>query len=368
MTQVRKNKTALPLLAGVAAIFFSSFAHADVQVGLIAPLSGQYAAFGEQIRKGAEQAVKDINAAGGVKGQKIELVTADDACDPKQAVTAANQLVSKGVKYVVGHYCSGSAIPASKVFVDEKVVLISPGATNPQLTDQGGPTIFRVCGRDDRQGEIIAATILKDEKGKHIAILNDKSTYGRGLADEVKKGLNAGGVKEDMFETYTAGEKDYSALVSNLMKSNIDAIFIGGYHTEGGLIARQLRAAGSKAQIYAGDSFVTNEFWSITGPAGEGVRMTFGPDPRLNKEAATAVESIRKAGYEPEGYTLYSYAAVQIFAKALESGATPDVVAQDMHKETFKTVLGDLGFDAKGDIRQPAYVIYRWKDGKYAQE
>lgn len=131
------------ILLALGLVCFASAAHADISIGLIAPLSGQYAVFGEQIKKGAEQAVKNINAAGGVLGQQLKLETADDACDPKQAVAAANQMASKGVKYVVGHYCSGSAIPSSKVLMEEKVLLISPGATNPKYTDEGSDTVFR---------------------------------------------------------------------------------------------------------------------------------------------------------------------------------------------------------------------------------
>ncbi len=344
-------------------------AQADISVGLIAPLSGQYAVFGEQIRKGGEAAIADINAAGGVNGQQLKLEVADDACDPKQAVAAANQLVTKGVKFVIGHYCSGSAIPASKVFIEEKVAMISPGATNPELTNDGGTNIFRVCGRDDRQGAVIGAELLKNFKTAKIAILHDKSAYGRGLAEEVQKSLNAGGVKEAMFEAYTPGEKDYSAIIANIKQNKIDVVFIGGYHTEAGLITRQLRDAGSSAQVIGGDALVTNEFWSITGKAGEGVLMTFGPDPRKNPDAATVVQKLRAAGYEPEGYTLYSYAAAQVFAQSMTNAksADPATVIPAMHAGTFKTVLGDIAFDDKGDVKSPAYVIYIWKNGTYTE-
>lgn len=344
-------------------------ARADISIGVIAPLTGQYAVNGEQFRHGVEQAAADINKAGGILGQKVKVELSDDACDPKQAVTAAGQLVSKGVKFVVGHYCSGSAIPASKVFKEENVVMVSPGATNPKLTDEGGPSIFRVCGRDDKQGAIIAQTIAKEFAGAKVAILNDKSAYGRGLADEVKKNLNTAGITETLFESYNAGEKDYSALVSLLKSKDIGAVFIGGYHTEGGLIARQLRAAGSKAQIFAGDAFVTTEFWSIAGDAGEGVLMTFGPDPRKKPEAEAVVKELRATGYEPEGYTLYSYAAFQTIADAITKAgaADPAKVIPEMHKDTFKTVLGDIAFDEKGDVKAPAYVIYKWSKGNYAE-
>jgi branched-chain amino acid transport system substrate-binding protein len=363
---MKKNTGFGVLLAG---LLFALPVHADLSIGVIAPLTGQYAVNGEQIRKGVEQAAKDINAGGGVAGQKIKLEIADDGCDPKQAVAAANQMVSKGVKFVIGHYCSGSAIPSSKVFLEEGIVMISPAATNPKLTDEGGKTIFRICGRDDRQGGIVAEALAKEFKDKKIAILHDKSAYGRGLADEVKKSLNARGINEVMFEAYTAGERDYSALVGTLKEKGVEALFVGGYHTEGGLIARQLRGAGSKAQVFGGDAFVTNEFASIAGPAADGVLMTFGPDPRKKPEAEAPVKALRASGYEPEGYTLYSYATLQSFAQAIAKVGHADAakVADVLHADTFKTVLGDVAFDAKGDIKAPAYVLYIWKNGTYAE-
>jgi branched-chain amino acid transport system substrate-binding protein len=358
------KKTLALLLA-----LFALPAHADIEVGLIMPLSGQYAVFGEQARRGAEQAITDLNAAGGILGQKLKLTLADDACDPKQAVTAATQMVSKGIQMVVGHYCSGSAIPASKVFMDEKVVLITPAATNPKITDEGGPGVFRTCGRDDKQGVVIGQTILKEFKDKKLAILHDKSAYGRGLAEEVKKVVNGGGVKEVMFEAFTPGEKDYSAIVTNLKKNNIEMIVMGGYHTETGLILRQLRAASSQAQMIGGDALTTLELWSIAGPAAEGLLMTFGPDPRNMPEAQAAVKALRAAGWEPEGYTLYTYAAVQAFAQAATKAgeATFAKLTPVLHNEKFKTVMGDVTFDKKGDIVGPGYVVYKWSKGKYAE-
>jgi branched-chain amino acid transport system substrate-binding protein len=336
--------------------------HAETTVGLIAPLTGQYAVFGEQFKRGAEQAAKDI---GGIK-----LRFADDACDPKQAVTVANQLVAEGVQFVVGHYCSGSAIPASKVFMENGVLLISPGATNPKLTDEAETYIFRVCGRDDRQGAVIGHYVLQHYAKGKIALINDKSAYGRGLADEVKRVINAGGLNEVVFESYNAGERDYRALVSKLKESNADILFIGGYHTEAGLIARQLAEQGAKLQIIGGDALVTDEFWSIAGKAGEGVLMSFGPDPRNNPAATQAVAQFRKTGYEPEGYTLYTYAAFQALGHALAQPYdkfSPSTVAQALRAHQADTVIGQLGFDAKGDVTGNGYVLYRWHDGHYAE-
>ncbi|HEY0835109.1 MAG TPA: branched-chain amino acid ABC transporter substrate-binding protein [Azospirillum sp.] len=358
------------LLAAVAATALgTSVAKADIGVATAGPITGQYATFGEQMKKGTEMAVADINAAGGVLGQKLKLEVGDDACDPKQAVAVANQLAKSGVKAVIGHFCSSSSIPASQVYNEEGLLQISPASTNPKFTEQGFKNVFRVCGRDDQQGIVAGKYLSEKYKGKNVAILHDKTAYGKGLADETQKAMNAAGVKEKIYEAYTPGEKDYSALVSKLKQANIDAVYVGGYHTEAGLIARQMKDQGMNAPIVSGDALVTNEYWSITGPAGQDTMMTFGPDPREMPEAKAVVEKFRKAGYEPEGYTLYSYAATQIYADAVKKAGSTDLakVTDVLRKTQFDTVIGKIGFDAKGDVTTPAYVWYRWDNGKYAQ-
>ena len=353
--------------AAFAAAFGAGSASADIVIATAGPMTGQYASFGAQMKAGAEQAVEDINAAGGVLGEQLKLEIGDDACDPKQAVAVANQMVNKGVVFMAGHFCSGSSIPASKVYEEEGIVMISPASTNPKLTDEGGPNVFRVCGRDDQQGKVAGEFLAKHYGDKNIAIIHDKTAYGKGLADETRKALNALGVKEKLYEAYTAGEKDYSALVSKLKENQIDALYVGGYHTEAGLIVRQMREQGMDTVLVSGDALVTDEYWSITGPAGEGTLMTFSPDPRKNPVAAPIVEKFRKKGIEPEGYVLYTYGAIQAWAQATEKAgsADPAKVIPELQKGEFETVLGKIGFDEKGDVTAPGYVFYVWKDGKY---
>ncbi len=362
-------------LLAAAAITVAGYAtaQADVLVATVGPMTGEYAAFGEQMRRGAELAVKDINAKGGVLGQKIKLEVGDDACDPKQAVAVANKLVSEGVKFVDGHYCSGSSIPASAVYHEENVLQITPASTNPALTDdaakKGWKNVFRTVGRDDAQGAFAGAWIAQHYKGKKVAILDDKSAYGAGLAAETLKNMEKNGLKPAMVEHYTAGEKDYSALVSRMKAAGIDVFYIGGYHTEAGLMVRQAREQGWNAQLISGDALVTDEFWKITGPSGEGTMMSFAPDPRKYPEAQAVVAEFKKAGYEPEGYTLYTYAALQVWAEAVAQTKSLDTkkLEDAIHGHTFDTVLGKLTFDQKGDITHPEYVWFVWHGGKYAQ-
>jgi branched-chain amino acid transport system substrate-binding protein len=353
-----------------ALMAFASPAYADIIIATAGPMTGQYASFGEQMKNGAELAVEELNANGGVNGEQVVLRVGDDACDPRQAVNVANQFVGDGVVFVAGHFCSGSSIPASAVYAEEGIIQISPASTNPAFTEnRPGPGIYRVCGRDDKQGVVAGQYLAENFRDGQVAILHDRSAYGQGLAEETKKSLNEAGVTETLFEAYTAGERDYSALVSKLNAEGIDAVYIGGYHTEAGLILRQMREQGLQAQLVSGDALVTDEFWSVTGELGNGVLMTFSPDPRKFEEAAAAVAKFEERGINPEGYTLYTYAAIQAWAQAVtEAGSTDfeDVTAK-LDEMTFSTVLGDIKFNEIGDPTEANYVWYVWRDGSYGE-
>ena len=339
-------------------------------VAIVGPITGQYASFGAQMKNGGEMAVADINAAGGVLGKKLDLSTGDDACDPKQAVAVANQMAGAGVKLVAGHYCSGSSIPASKVYADGDMVQISPASTNPTFTDdRAGPNIYRVCGRDDQQGGVAGKYLASHLGDKKIAFVHDKTAYGKGLADETKKAMNAAGKQEELYEAITAGEKDYSALVSKLKRANIDVVYFGGYHTEAGLIIRQMRDQGIQTILMGGDALITQEFWSITGDAGEGTLMTFSPDPRKNPAAAEVVKRFKDKGVEPEGYVLYTYAALQAWKQAAEKSKSVERedIVKALNDTEFDTVIGKFKFNEKGDPNLPPYAVYRWSKGTYEQ-
>ena len=357
---------------GALALIFGLYAGPalaqDIAVAVAGPMTGGQATFGRQMRNGAEQAIADLNAAGGVLGRKLTLQVGDDACDPKQARSVAEQLSEARVAVVVGHYCSSSSIPASDAYLDGGILQITPASTNPLFTDRGLWNTFRVCGRDDQQGSFAAAYLAKNFRGKNIAIINDKTTYGKGLADEVKKALNADGVTEKLDESYNQGDKDFTALVSKLKLNAIDIVFDGGYHQEAGLIVRQMRDQGLNTVLMAGDALADREFSSITGPAGEGVLFTFGPDPRKRPTAAAIVQKFKTKGIDPEGYTLYTYAAYQIWAAAAVKAGSVDAkkVAAAIHGSTWDTVLGPITFDSKGDITAIGWAVYRWdKQGNY---
>ena len=344
-------------------------ARADIVIATAGPITGQYAAFGEQMRRGAAMAVADINAGGGVNGEMLVLEVGDDGCDPKQAVAVAEKMVAKGIKLMAGHFCSGASIPAAKVYEAAGIVEISPASTNPTFTDEGGWNVARVVGRDDAQGTAAGKFLATKYRDKKIAILDDKSTYGKGLADAARQALNAAGVTEAFNESYTTGEKDYTALVSRL--KDVDAVYIGGTHIEAGLILRQMRQQGVVAQMVGGDALVTDEFWTIAGDAGEGTLMTFAPDPQKFAAAGEVVEKFKAAGYNPEGHTLYAYAAIQAWAQAAAATGGTDgrKIAEWLRAgNTLKTVIGDIALDAKGDVKDAAIVWYKWSGGKYAED
>lgn len=362
------NKT----LTAVAAAVLAGVSHAavaDIAIGVAGPMTGQYASFGQQMKAGAEQAVADINAAGGVNGEMLELKIGDDACDPKQAVAVANQMASDGVVFMAGHFCSGSSIPASSVYAEEGVIMISPASTNPKFTDERpGDGVFRVCGRDDQQGDVAGAFLQETFPDKNIAFVHDKTAYGKGLADATISAYKAAGGEPTMYEAYTAGEKDYTAVVSKLKSEDIGVLYVGGYHTEAGLMARQMRDQGMDTVLVSGDALVTDEYWSITGDAGEGTLMTFSPDPRKMDTAASLVETFRDKGVEPEGYVLYTYAAIQAWVSGATSAGDPsdyDAMVSALNDGSFDTVLGELSFNESGDVTLPGYVLYEWKSGEY---
>ena len=360
-------------LAVAAALGVSAFAQADVKIGVAGPMTGANAAFGEQYMKGAQAAADAINASGGVNGEKIVLVKGDDACEPKQAVTVAKDLTNQKVAGVVGHFCSSSTIPASEIYDEAGIIAITPGSTNPQVTERGLSAMFRMCGRDDQQGIVAGDYIVDVLKGKKVVVLHDKDTYGQGLADATKAQLAKRGVTPVLYEGLTRGEKDFSAVVTKIRAAGADVVYFGGLHPEAGPLVRQLREQGLKdVKFMSDDGIVTDELVTTAGgPQNvDGVYMTFGADPRLLPDSKTVVDTFRKAGTEPEGYTLYAYASVQTLAAAFNGSKSNsgEKAAEWLKKNPVKTVMGEKTWDAKGDLKVSDYVVYQWdKDGKYHQ-
>jgi branched-chain amino acid transport system substrate-binding protein len=332
-------------------------------------MTGSQAWFGEQFERGVAMAAADLNAEGGVRGREIELVVGDDFCDPDQAVAAANKLVVDGVVFVVGHWCSHSSIAASKVYEAAEVLMISPGSASAKLTDEGGPNVFRVYGRDDRQGAMVGDYLAEPCADKEIAILDDSTTWGAGVSNGVRRRLRERGLRVAVDETFTRGQAEYSELVAQMQAAGVDVFFVGGLHAETGLIFRQAHDRGSDLRLIAASSMATEDFAMIAGPGLEGTPMIAIADMRQSPRAAEVVTRFRAQGYEPQGTTLNAYAAVQVWAQAVAAAGSLDLdaVIDAMHSRQFDTVLGRIGFDEKGDVTgfEP-WQWYVWQaDGSY---
>jgi branched-chain amino acid transport system substrate-binding protein len=364
------KKLVLLGLAFSAAVALTGRAQATVKMGINGPITGPNATFGAQLKNGTQQAVEDINAAGGILGQKIQLSYGDDMSDPTKGMSLASKFAKDGVKFVIGPVNSGLAIPMSEFFQRSDIVMITPSATNPKITERGLWNAFRTCGRDDQQGLVAANYIFAKFKGKRIAIVHDKTSYGLALAAMTKKGLNNGSLNEVLFEGVDPGEKDYSMIVSKIKASGAELVYWGGLHSDAALIVRQMRDQGIKAPLMSGDGLATDEYASMGGPSIEGTLMTWQPDQRKRPEAAAVVKKFRDKNLEPEGYTLYSYAAVEVIKQAAEQARSldPRKVAEAIHTGMmFKTVIGEISYDKNGDITRPDYIMYVWKkqqDGK----
>lgn len=355
-------------LCGTAAM-----AQSTLKIAVAGPMTGGIATFGEQMRRGAQQAVDDVNKAGGINGKLLELVVGDDACEPKQAVALASRLVEQDkVVAVVGHFCSSSTIPALDTYAEANVLMLTPAASNPKVTERKLPSIMRICGRDDQQGVVAGDYIIDKVKAKKVAIIHDKDIYGKGLADATRAHLNKRGLKEVIYEGLTRGEKDFNALVTKIKGAGVDLVYFGGLSAEAGPLVRQLREQGVKAVFMSDDGIAEKSFAISAGgnDNAKGVLMTFGRDPRNNPASQSVVAAFRKASYEPEGFTLYTYAAVQSVAAALKGSKTTggEDLAKWLKGHTVQTVMGPKAWDANGDLTVADYVVYEFKaDGTYAQ-
>jgi branched-chain amino acid transport system substrate-binding protein len=336
----------------------------QIKFGLAGPFTGQNASFGAQLKNGAELAIADINAAGGILKQKIAVSVGDDASDARQGVSVANKFATTGVKFVIGHFNSSVTIPASDVYMENGILMVSPASTGTKVTDRGLWNVFRTCGRDDQQGIVAGDYIAKNFKGRKVAVVHDKTTYGQGLAEETRNAMQAGGLLDVLHESINVGTKDFGALVTKIKASGAELVYYGGTHVEAALLLRQMRDQGVAATLMAADGITDDDFAAVAGPAAEGTLMTYAPDPRKRPQAAAVVAKFREKNFEPHAYTLYAYAAVEIIRQAAEEAKTldPRKIAMLMRSgRTFPTVIGNITFDLKGDVTRPDYVMYVWK-------
>ncbi|MEN0107564.1 MAG: branched-chain amino acid ABC transporter substrate-binding protein [Pseudomonas sp.] len=360
MNKATKQLFAAMVMAGVASY---SLAADTIKIGLAGPVTGAVAQYGEMQFIGAKMAIEQINKAGGVNGQQLEGVVYDDACDPKQAVAVANKIVNDDVKFVVGHLCSSSTQPASDIYEDEGILMITAASTSPEITARGYELIFRTIGLDDMQGPTAGNFIADHVKPKTVAVIHDKQQYGEGIATAVKQTLEGKGVKVALFEGINAGDKDFSAMISKLKQANVDFVYYGGYHPELGLLLRQSAEKGLKVRYMGPEGVGNKELSAIAGPASEGLLVTLPKSFDQDPKNQALVEAFKAKKEDPSGpFVFPAYAAVQVIAEGIKKAGDTDTakVAAALRANTFSTPTGDLSFDAKGDLKDFSFVVYDW--------
>lgn len=355
------------LLAFILSIAIIIPAKADILIGVSAPTTGPAASLGEQIIAGVNLAVAKINQSGGINGEKLVIKAEDDACDPKQALNAVNRLISAKASLIIGPACSGAFMAASDVTAEENIPHLTATASNPDITERGLKNIFRVYGRDDQQAVILADHIGKNYGKQNIAIIHDKSTWGKGLADATKNNLNEAGVKEALFDTITVGEKDFSPLVTKLKAKGINTVLLAVFPVEAGAIVRQAAELKLNIKFFGGDAAMVNEFWAVANKTGNGFTFTGPADPTKGKQGESILKQFAAKKVKPEVFTLYAYAATEIAAQAMQQSKELNSasILKNLHSGKFSTIMGSLQFDKKGDLTDPAFKLYEWQNGKY---
>jgi branched-chain amino acid transport system substrate-binding protein len=352
----------------------------EIKIAVAVPLTGDIASLGQGIRRASILAVEEAVKAGRFSGTKISLVDFDDRSDPKEAVTVANRIISDpAIMGVVGHFNSGCSIPAGAIYAQAGLPMVSPAASNPELTRQqlspnwGRPkTIFRVNTTDDVQGVYGAEFVAGKLKKKRVAIIHDKTAYGQGVAEEFQKKFVELGGEVISFDGIQVGDKDFKALLTRIKGRNPEVLYFGGIYNEGGLLVRQSRELGLKALFLAGEANYDPEFLRIAGSSAEGARVTFlGKPPELLETAKQFIEKyhIRWPQDEVKAYDHYAYEITNMFLDGLEK-AGPDKakIVDYLRTVKYQGVLGETSFDEKGDTLNKTITLFTVKDGKFVPE
>jgi branched-chain amino acid transport system substrate-binding protein len=359
-------------LALFAATALSDLAKADQVIAVVGPMTGLQSANGIDFAGGVELAVNDINAKGGLLGQKLTYITVDDACDPDQAEAAAQQIVSEPPALVIGHSCSDCSIRAAPFYAKAHIIQITPASTNPTLTEMGIDTVFRMLGRDDSQGRTIARRLAAVWPHGRIAVLDDGSLYGKGLADVVRSELARHGIRPVVDESFPSGAQSYDRLVRQVADARTEVVLIAASPLDAGVIAREIAAAKLPIAILAGDSLIAPSFWEAAGEAGEAVIFTYSHNPLDLPAGKALVELAHRRGMELGGQAILTYASVQVWAEAVQQADSFDTakVASALHSGQFSTIIGQVRFDAKGDVlgAPGEWLWYRWHAGKVTSD
>jgi branched-chain amino acid transport system substrate-binding protein len=340
-----------------------------IKIGLAGVQTGPDGEIGAAPIRGSQLAIDEWNAKGGVLGKKIETVVRDDEGKASQAVAVAQELVAAGVQAVVGHFNSGCSLPASEIYHQAGIVQITPASTNPQVTERGFTQTFRVCGRDDQQGDVSAKFALDTLKLKRLAVIHNKTAYGQGIAEVFKKTIEANGERVTLFDGLASEEMDFRATISAIQKSGAQGVFWGGMYNQAGPFFNQLRQAGFKGAFLGGDGIYDPELIKTVGAKADSLFISFGPD-FVNSEAAKPFLAAYKQKFNQEaaGYSIYGYDAANILLAAIEKAGTTDAakVSEALRSQAWNGLMGQTEFDAKGDLKKANFVIWTIRDGAFA--
>lgn len=343
-----------------------------IKLGHVAPLTGGIAHLGKDNENGARLAVEEINAAGGIKlgdkTYKLELVAEDDKGDPKEGTIAAQKLVDAGVVAVVGHLNSGTTIPASKIYTDASIAQVSPSATNPKYTDQGFKTTYRVVANDNQQGAVLANYAKDALKAKTVAIIDDRTAYGQGLADVFEKVAKEGGIKVVTREFTNDKATDFNAILTKVKAGKPEVIMYGGMDATAGPMAKQMKQLGIKSVLLAGDGVCSPEFVKLAGDAAEVLNCSMAGEAVEKLAKGEEFKNKYKARFnqDVQVYSPYSYDAVYVIADAIKRAGKADraAVTAAMPATNLPGLTGTISFDEKGDIKGGAISMFKIKDGK----
>jgi branched-chain amino acid transport system substrate-binding protein len=371
--RIRALVTMVSVLAGLGLILGCN-AMMETKVGFAGPLTGPQGGLGQELLNGATLAAEKWNGAGGLKGKKVELISMDDEDQPDKAREVARALCRKNPLFVVGHVDSGCSLEAAKVYHDHRVLMITPLSTNPKLTEGDFNNVFRLCGRDDRQGRAAAVWLIKRYPGKTVGVVHDGTEYGRGLAEEFISNYQfLSGVNVLFKEQVTRGDIKMEPIMMKCAAAKPDILYFGGISHQGAALLKNLRESGLTTQFMSGDGCFQKEFIEGAGALAEGTLLTFYPDLASlpgtgGPEFAKQYE--KRFGSSPGPYAAFGYEAVSIGLTGVSSAASPlsdRTIGEALKRQSFKTIFGILQFDGKGDLRESPFVMYTVENGQFKE-
>ncbi|HLS17872.1 MAG TPA: high-affinity branched-chain amino acid ABC transporter substrate-binding protein [Paenalcaligenes sp.] len=362
---MKKILTPVAAALGLSMSLSMSAAQAEtITFAIAGPYTGPLTQYGEMVQQGVNTFVELTNEQGGVLGKQIEVVVVDDACEPKQGPVVANRIVNDGINYVIGHVCSGATIAATDIYNDEGIIMISPSATAPAVTEgKGYDTIFRTIGRDDQQGPAAAEVIINEIKPNKVAVLHDKQSYGQGIAQAVRDRLNEADVDVVMFEGINAGDTDYSAVITKLKSSGAEFVYYGGYHPEMGLLLRQGAEQDLDITFMGPEGAGNPDINAIAGDAVEGMLVTLPSDFTQEPDNKAIVDAFLEKGRDPGGaFQLTAFSAAKALATALEAVGEDDpiLVSEWLHENEVDTPIGLLSWNEQGDLNEFQFDVFEW--------